>query len=173
MLQIMWPPIAPIGIQYEIHKDKRWWMALCILNIIPIAAIFHHLIFYRFSCMLNAFGYDYSLAVVYKWLSQDPSLFWSILVMIFVYHIGKFIYLIRILIAPIFLSFFPLSVWIWDIPFTGRFICYHFHDGRMIVAKGAFLASRHFYIFGLILYLLFVAYLFQKQKRFTGKYRSI
>ncbi|MDA2921054.1 hypothetical protein MYX76_16455 [Desulfobacterota bacterium AH_259_B03_O07] len=165
MLQIIWPPIAPIEGQHKFSKSRGWWVTLSILTIIPLTAILHHLIFYTQSCMLNPFGADYTPFVTFKWLSRDPSLPWAIVVMIIVYHIGNFNYWLRILVAPVFLSFLPLSIWIWDLPFTGRFICGHFHDDRVMIAAALPLRSKYFYLIGFVLWLIFITYLVQKLRK--------
>jgi hypothetical protein len=49
------------------------------------------------------------------------------------------------------ISFMPLAIWIWDIPFTGRVICHHAHDDRLQVFGWA-VTSRHFYCLGVIVF---------------------
>lgn len=163
-IQLIWPPKAPVTYQ-DIGKEKRWWVMLCILNIIPFTAIFHHFLFYRPSCMLNAFGADYTIPVVLEWLSRDPSLPWAIILTIVIYHIGNIYYWLRILFAPVFLSFLPLSIWIWDIPFTNRYICSHFHDHRVMILPGLSLSTKHFYLLGILLYIIFILYLLLKRRK--------
>ena len=71
---------------------------------------------------------------------------------------------IKVLVAPIFLSFLPLSIWIWDIPFSGRYICSNFHDAQVMIAGVIPLTTKYFYALGIVLYLALTAYLFQKKK---------
>lgn len=156
VLQVLWPPIAPT--KGPADSSSTWWIAICIATVIPTVAVLHHLIFYRPTCLLNPFGPDYYLPVIAAWLSRDPSLPWAIVAMVCTYFIGNTIFWVRVLVAPVFLSFLPLSIWIWDIPFSGRFICTHFHDGRVVLAQGFHLTTRYFYALGLVLYLGFIAY---------------
>lgn len=129
------------------------WHLICSALVIPLGAIFHHAVFYRPTCMLNPIrGQDYTLTVVIQWLSRDPSVYLAIIVAFITFKLGKRVSLIR-LIAPFFLiAFLPLSLWIWDIPFTGRTICKHFHDERVLLADGVPLQSRHLYALGLLLF---------------------
>ena len=57
------------------RKIDRRWVLLCGLAYFPIAAILHHGVFFRSTCMLNPFGPDYSLDTLAHWLSNDPSPF--------------------------------------------------------------------------------------------------
>lgn len=157
MLRIFWPPKAPIQGKTKLNQTGAWWIAICLLAVIPLTAILHHLIFYFPTCMLNPVeGSDYTPSILYKWLSRDPSLPWAIVCMVIVYHIGNFLHWMRYLVAPAFLSFLPLSIWIWDIPFTGRFICHHFHDGRLMFMSGYPVKSKYFYLIGIVLYCSFL-----------------
>jgi hypothetical protein len=79
LIPIFWPVIAPIDSSKE--TTRTWWMIACTLSIIPVTAIFHHLLFYRPTCILNPFGPDYDLHTMLVWLSRDPSLPWAILAM--------------------------------------------------------------------------------------------
>jgi hypothetical protein len=114
-----------------------------LLATIPLTAIFHHAIFYRPTCMLNCFGQDYHIGVVLSWLRNDPSLPLALLAAIVVWVAGLYLSQIRPWVFAFFLAFLPLSIWIWDIPFTGRLVCYTFHDGKTLIH------SRHLYIFGI------------------------
>jgi hypothetical protein len=115
--------------------------------------------------MLNPFGADYTPHVVWVWLSRDPSLPCAVVIATLVWFIGKRIAAVKILVAPVFSSFLPLSLWIWDIPFTGRFICRHFHDGRLIFPGGIPISARYFYALGLLLYLVFTLAAFARKGR--------
>lgn len=126
----------------------RRWVAVCALNIIPLTAILHHLAFFRPTCILNNFGHDYTPAVILNWLSHDPSLPIAVALVIILYFIGRRFEAMRVPALVFFFAFLPLSVWIWDIPFTNRVICYSFHDGR------GWLRSKHLYIFGTAVWLI-------------------
>ena len=84
--------------------------------------------------------------------------------MILAYYIKNNFRKFRILVAPAFVSFIPLSFWVWDIPFTKRVICHNFHGGRFVVFGDISITRRYFYIFGFVVYLLFVFHLSKKQK---------
>lgn len=114
--------------------------------------------------MLNNFGPDYTLPVTATWLYRDPSLPWAMIVMVTTYVIGNRVSGIKHLVAPIFLSFLPLSIWLWDIPFSGRIICANFHGGQVSIAEGLTLSTKHFYALGATLYFVFTAYLFLRKK---------
>lgn len=122
------------------------WPLLAGLLVFPFTAILHHLVFYRPTCILNPFGADYTPRVVVAWLRNDPSLIWASAAAITVYMIGQSAPRVRPWIAhaagAFLIGFLPLTIWIWDIPGTGRTICYHFHDGR------AGIHTRHLYLLG-------------------------
>lgn len=172
---VLWPLIAPVVGQKQIDQNynKLWWVTVCILNIIPVTAAFHHLVFYPPTCMLNPFGPDYDLKTTLMWLSKDPSLPWAILCMYVCIEKGRYYQFLRILSAPIFISFLPLSLWIWDIPFTGRFICSNFHDDKVMLYAGYMLRTRYFYILGALIYLTFVLSLLYKHQEMIGKIKRV
>ncbi len=109
------------------------WRIVCILCFFPLAALLHHGIFYRPTCMLNPFGADYYGSVIWQWLSRDPSVPWAIIFAMGVYFLGNAYKKLRVLFYPIPFAFLPLTLWIWDIPFTGRWICQNFNDGRFLL----------------------------------------
>jgi hypothetical protein len=47
-----------------------------------------------------------------------------------------------------FIAFMPFSVWIWDIPGSGMFICHHFHDSRLVLPLLGVVSSKDFFILG-------------------------
>src|SRR5437660_975028 len=124
---ILWPPSAPLPHDTN-GIDKEWWRIACIVSVIPIAAILHHRIFWKSTCILRPFGGDYTPSVVHDWLLRDPSLPWAMVLCVLAWSVGRRFSVIKLLVAPLFLSFLPLSIWLWDIPFSGRYICRHFHD---------------------------------------------
>ena len=142
MKPILWPPSSPFPNRG--NETTKSWKILSVFLVIPFAAILHNALFYRTTCMLNPFGGAYyDVSVLLGWLSRDPSLPWAIVGATFVYHLGMRYEKVKILAAPIFVSFLPLSLWIWDIPFTGRFICHHFHDDKLLFL-GHPIKSRYF-----------------------------
>lgn len=134
--------------------DDHWWKISCILLIVPLTAILHHVVFYTATCMINNFGPEYTPAVVWNWLSRDPSLPWAIVASGIAYYMGTRLKWVRVVVAPVFVAFLPLSFWLWDIPFAGRPICKYYHDGKAILYGNSPLRSLHFYILGACIYAL-------------------
>jgi hypothetical protein len=131
----------------------RRWALICLLNFFPLAAFLHNGVFYRPTCMLNPFGADYAIPT---WLARDPSVPWAIVSSMLIYKAGFGSQMVRTLATPIFVAFLPLTIWIWDIPFTSRVICLTFHDARLVLF-GTTIMSRHFYALGLFLYFALLA----------------
>lgn len=121
---------------------KSLWTVTCALNILPLTAILHNRIFFRSMCILNEFGSDYTRAVIMNWLTHDPSLPVAMALVIGLYFVGRKFAAVQVPALVFFFAFLPLSVWIWDIPFTNRVICQSFHDGRSVIT------SKVLYIFG-------------------------
>jgi hypothetical protein len=114
--------------------------------------------------MLNPFGADYTPHVIRLWLTEDPSLPCALAIGLIVWIVGKRVLRLQVFVAPIFASFLPLSLWIWDVPLSGRFICRHFHDGRLAL-WGIPVTARYFYMLGLVLYVTFVWAALRKRKK--------
>jgi hypothetical protein len=131
--------------------DTGWKLA-CIASIFPLAAIFHHGVFWPANCMLNPFGHDYTLQVLSLWLANDPSLPLAALAALAGYLLGNRVRGLRKFLAPFLIAFAPLALWVWDIPFTERIVCTLWHDNRVILAEGIPLKGRHFYILGVAIY---------------------
>jgi hypothetical protein len=138
-------------------SPSRQWIAACALLVLPVAAIAHHGLFYPRSCILAPFGWDYDLPTITLWLSRDPSLYLAIVVAPITFALGQRFANLRWLVLPFVIAFAPLTLWIWDLPFTGGFICRHLHDGRALLADGVPLKSRHLYMLGAALYPVFLA----------------
>jgi hypothetical protein len=105
------------------------------LTVLPVAAILHHLVFFRGMCMLNKIGPDYTLPTIRLWLSIDPSLPLAVAFALVVLVAGLRWTWVRLLAAPALIATIPLTLWVWDIPFTGRWICHSFHDGRLSIGS--------------------------------------
>jgi hypothetical protein len=161
---ILWPPLAPLG-KDSGRLGRDWWGVACFASVIPIAAILHHRIFWKPTCMLNPFGADYTPTIVHSWLLRDPSLPWAIVLAGLAWSLGRAYSPLKYLVAPTFSAFLPLSLWLWDIPFSGRFICHHFHDNRFQLARGVPLVTKDIYAFCALLYLVYVEMLIRKHRR--------
>ena len=134
------------------------WRTACVLLTIPLTGAVHHL-FQEHRCILNLNGSDYNLPALRQLFLHDPSLPWAIVTMIVVYHLGKGAAWLRRAAVPAFTAFIPLSIWLWDIPFTGRLICRTFHDRRFHLAPGVPLGTRWIYCLCFLIYGVFQAIL--------------
>jgi len=99
----------------------------------PFTAILHHAFFYHPTCMLNNFGPDYTLSVVAHWLHSDPSPYLGLLGAMGTVALAMYSPILGDAALAFAIATIPLSLWIWDIPFTGRIICRLGHDGRLPV----------------------------------------
>ncbi len=133
------------------------WKAACVASIFPLAALLHHGVFYQTTCMLNPFGHDYTLQVISLWLANDPSLPVAVLMALMGYQLGNRYRGLRVLMIPFLIAFAPLAIWVWDIPFTARFVCMNWHDEAVMLADGMPLKGRHFYFLGAALYSVVIA----------------
>jgi hypothetical protein len=159
LIPVLWP-IGKRG-----GKTVQSWFTACTLLVIPVTAISHHLLFQPHGCMLQNHGQDYNLQSVRHLFLHDPSLPWAIAAMVLLYHLGKKSSVLRTAAFPAFTASLPISLWLWDIPFSRRMICRHFHDGRMGLGRGFLTDTRLVYGFCLLLYLAFQAILFFKRRR--------
>jgi hypothetical protein len=147
---LLWPPASPPALGVREPHDRVWWVLTCTLLALVLTAVAHHAIFYPHQCMLESFGADYSdSGALATWLSQDPSLPSAIAITFLVFFAGKQFPSVKILAACFFVSLLPLALWIWDIPFTRRFICVHAHDDRLTIL-GWPVKSSHLYMLGAI-----------------------
>jgi hypothetical protein len=111
--------------------------------------------------MLNPFStsYDVTWPVVWEWIKHDPALPWAVIAAFGVYRLGVRFVHVKVAAAPVFISFLPLSLWVWDIFPLDRPICRYFHDGKFEIWQGYALRGRHFYVFGACVYIAFLIYL--------------
>jgi len=129
-------------------KNKHaLWALFALLTTFPLTAIFHHAIFYRPTCILNSFGSDYRTEVILLWLQNDPSLLFAVLGASSIWITGLYRTQFQYWIIAFLITFLPLSIWVWDIPFTDRLICHLFHDGKTP------LHARHLYLLGITLWI--------------------
>lgn len=159
---IIWPLSRPPDDDAQAHRI--WWKVVCIASVVPLAAIYHHALFYRPTCMMNNFGADYYIpSVLFQWLSRDPSLPWAIVSALVIYSLGNRYPGVKVFVSPLFISFLPLSIWVWDIPCAGRPVCHNFHDNRSIF-PGYPMRAIYLYVLGAIVYGAFLAYIGLKKK---------
>jgi hypothetical protein len=125
----------------------RRWGVIAALSFIPWTALLHHALFFRPTCMLRYFGSEYSPSVVLTWLARDPSPYVAALLAAGLYVAGKRVAALRPWTLAFLIAFAPLSLWIWDIPFSGRAICKHMHDGKSGIR------TRYLYVMGAVLWL--------------------
>lgn len=123
-----------------------WWAP--VLATLALTAILHHSLFFRPQCLLNPFDVqDYTLTAFRRWLAADPSLPWALTgVSLALLWRPRWPWL-GVALTTFGLAFVPLTVWIWDLPGTGRWVCTVAHDGRLG------LYSRHLYLLGMVLWL--------------------
>ncbi len=196
--QAVWAPAAPISEQASVAQ--RWWVLTCVLVVVPLTAVLHHMVFFRPTCILNPFGEDYTPAVVARWLSADPSPWIAAAGVTVLYFAGRRLRVVRLFVAPILAAgayahhssrhwrwgwfrprtppvgwywsqghmhvaaTLPVSVWLWDIPFSGRVICHAFHDGRIRVL-GLTVGTRHIYLLCAVLYAILLWLTWRAQRR--------
>jgi hypothetical protein len=130
-----------------IYRNPRPASALLALgSFFPLTAIFHHAVFYRPTCILNNFGPEYTLAVVTAWLSSDPSPYVALIGGLAVFALALYYPALRLAVLAFLIATIPLTIWIWDIPFTERIVCRLGHDGRTMIN------SQDLYIFAAIFF---------------------
>jgi hypothetical protein len=149
-------------------RVPKTWLIQCCLLVLPLTALIHYALLSH-RCMLNLFGDDYNPATLWLLFRSDPSLPWAIVILVVVYRLGKPSPGLRRIAAPAFLASLPLTVWLWDIPGTGRYICHHFHDGRVIPMLGFALSTKYVAAFCLFLYVVFQAVLSMKRTRMPAR----
>jgi hypothetical protein len=166
---IIWPPAAPIAAADR--ASRVWWGTLCVLLVIPFTAVLHHAVFFRPTCMLNHFNAtDYNLDGLRLWLSGDPSLYVALVVAAIVWFAGRRLEFVRLLAAPFWISFLPFSIWIWDIPGSGRLICKLCHDGRVVLPLlDLTVRTRHLYLVGIVAYAVLSGLTFLAWRQFSGR----
>jgi hypothetical protein len=143
------------------------WALGCLLLVFPLTAMLHHLVFFPEQCMLNAFGPDYDLHTIGHLLARDPSLPWALAACSLFWSVGARWPWLRQSAAPIFFAFLPLTVYLWDIPFTGRVICDRLHDSQPIFG-GFHLRSLHLYAWGGVATLVLIGRIAVREQAVPG-----
>ena len=145
------------------RRNVDWgWILICAVAFFPIAATLHHGFFWASTCMLNPFGPDYSLETVAHWLTNDPSPTVAAIMVVTLGIWGRSFRILRTILAVFILAFLPLTLYVWDIPGTGRWICENFHDLKFALPGGLPLRGRHLYFLGAALFpLIYLSHLSQ------------
>jgi hypothetical protein len=116
------------------------WLLTSVLAFFPITAILHNAVFFKPTCMLNSLGNEYTPDVMKLWLTRDPSPYLGAALTVALYFAGEYLPRIQLPTLAFLLATIPLTLWVWDIPFTKRKLCRVLHDGRSP------LRSRHVYL---------------------------
>jgi hypothetical protein len=121
---------------------------LAVALFFPLTAVLHHAIFYRPSCMVNPFWSPTStnMEIFFLWIQFDPSLYLGIAGSVVTYLVVRAIAQAAPFILAFVVATIPLSIWIWDLPFTGRVMCLLFHDDK------TFIKTRHLYLLAVAAY---------------------
>ena len=166
---MIWPPAAPIAAADR--ASRAWWGTLCVLLVLPFTAVLHHAVFCRPTCMPNHFNAtDYNLEGLRLWLAGDPSLYVALVMAVLVWFAGRRLEFVRLLAAPFWVSFLPFSIWIWDIPGSGRLICKLCHDGRVVLPLlDLTVRTRHLYLVGMVAYAVLSGLTFLAWRQFSGR----
>lgn len=158
---LVWPPYAPVIADEDIYTGSAWWGATCILNVIPVAAAIHYGVIFPGLCMLQpfAYGYEVTWGMIWEWITRDAALPWAVIILFGIHRLGLQVATVKLILAPLFVSFLPASLWVWDIFFLERPLCRYLHDDKFELWQGFPLRGGHFYVLGLCLYLAFLIYL--------------
>ena len=141
----------------RVADGSAHWRAVALLMVFPITAVLHHLVFFPGMCMLNRIGPDYTARTITEWLSRDPSLPLGLVAATALLAAGARWAFLRRIAAPALIASIPLSLWIWDIPFTSRIICDSFHDGRLRLGDTV-IGSRWIYLLSALIYVALLAW---------------
>ncbi|MEW6355794.1 MAG: hypothetical protein AB1696_05700 [Planctomycetota bacterium] len=165
---LFWPPSAPVIADEDLYTGSAWWGVTCILNAFPVAAVLHHGLIYAHQCMLQpfAYGYEVTWSVIWEWVKHDAALPWAVIIAFGVHRLGLRFAVIKLIAAPVFISFLPTTLWVWDIFVLDRPFCRYLHDGKFELWRDFPLRTGHFYVLGICIYVAFLIYLVvQRVKR--------
>jgi hypothetical protein len=148
-----------------VTKELRNWAIIAGLSVFPLTAILHHVVFFRPTCILNPFkATDYTLYYIGVWLANDPSFLLAGVAAVLVYVVGTTRPLVRTAAIAFLIAFIPATLWLWDIPGTGRWVCYNFHDGRTGIH------TRHLYALGAVFWGFLMALQRERAHTRTSRY---
>lgn len=150
-------PLSPLSPTLLSVSDRKRWRRTCALLVVPGAAVLHHALFFPRTCMWVPFeGGDDRAADVRRLLREDGSLPWAVALAAATYRLGKRQPGVRRLCAPLVPGFFPLAVWLWDLPFSRRALCEYLHDGKLAMG-GRGVRTAHVYALSAGLYAALLA----------------
>lgn len=147
------PPATPQGPA----RLRGRWLRTCALLVVPGTAVLHHALFFPRTCVWVPFeGESNRTTDLKRFLREDASLAWAVALASATYRLGLRRPKVQRLCAPLFTGLLPLSLWIWDVPFTRRAVCRHLHDGNLAVG-GLRVRSAHVYSLSAALYAALLA----------------
>jgi len=139
------------------QKSQTAWRRTCALLVLPGAAVLHHALFFPRTCMWVPFeGDDSRAADVRRLVCEDGSLSWAIALAAGTYRLGEWRPGMRRLFTPLVPGLLPVTLWLWDLPFTRRALCEHLHDGKLTVS-GHSVRTAHVYVLSAGLYVALLA----------------
>ena len=134
-------------------ETTRSWRLVCLVAFFPFLTIWHHAVFHHSQCILNPQrALDYSFESISHLLTTNPAIYAAGTMCLMCYYLGNRLSRYRYLLVFFCIAFAPLTIWIVDIPFTGRFICRTLHDDRFMLFADTPLRSRYFYLLGATLF---------------------
>ncbi|MBL0926580.1 MAG: hypothetical protein IBJ11_02870 [Phycisphaerales bacterium] len=162
---LIWPCAAPV-LRLRGTADRLWWVLASLWVFFPAGAVLHHLFAYRrtigtMTCILNDLNeapgvkvYEFTWPVIQRWVAMEPTLPLAGGIAAVTLLLGWFLWPVRLLAAPLYVSTLALSVWTWDIPGTGRWVCMNLHDDRVRLFGGPALRTSHIYMLTLGLFVV-------------------
>ncbi len=169
-MAVVAPPLAPAADPLTDRAARRWWLATSVLCFFPFGAVLHNRVWWKPICMMNPFGVDYTDWETLKmWLSQDATPSSAALACLCMFLVGRRWWWVRAMAAPIFVCGLPLSVWLWDIPGSGRWVCLNLHNNRLLLWPGQPLTTPLLTVLYLAMYIPLAAWCVLRFARARGR----
>jgi len=125
----------------EARLGRGAWLFVSLASILPLTAVLHHAVFCPYTCILQPLTTtDYSSPVMIRWLRSDPAPTIALVIASGMFIIGRLSERVHLPVVALLVVTAPLTLWIWDVPFTSRVVCRFLHDGR------AGVHTRHLYL---------------------------
>jgi len=135
-------------------SPSRRWLRTCRLLVVPYTAVLHHALFFPGTCLWVPFeATPHRTTDLRRFVREDGSLVWSIALAAATYRLGQRRPKVQRLFGPLVTGLLPLSLWIWDVPFSERAMCRYLHDGKLSI-KGCPVRTAHIYSLSAILYMV-------------------